>query len=160
MTWTDYKKAYDMVPHLWIKECLDLFRLAENFKTLLVNSMEKWRVIMCAGNSELGEVDITQGIFQGDSLSLLVFVLALIPLSLTLRKAKATYEFSGRKVKINHLLLMDDLKLYSCNEKELDSLFQAIHIFSKNIGIEFGIEKCAILVIENCEISWYRVARC
>ena len=25
-----YKKAYDMVPHLWIIECLDLFGVAEN----------------------------------------------------------------------------------------------------------------------------------
>ena len=58
MAWIDYKKAYDMVPHSWIKECLDLFGVAENIKTLLVNSMEKWRVILCAGNSELGEVDI------------------------------------------------------------------------------------------------------
>ena len=84
-------------------------------------------------NSELGEVDIKQGIFQGDSLSPLVFVLALIPLSLILRKAKAAYEFSGSKVKINHLLFMDDLKLYSCNEKELDLLVQTRCIFSKDI---------------------------
>ena len=34
MAWTDYKKAYDMVPHSWIKECLDLFGVAENIKTL------------------------------------------------------------------------------------------------------------------------------
>ena len=40
---------------------------------------------------------ITKGIFQRDSLSLLVFVLALIPLSFILRKAKATYEFSESK---------------------------------------------------------------
>ena len=39
--------------HLWIKQCLDLFGLAENIKTL-VNSVEKWRVmLLCAGNSEL-----------------------------------------------------------------------------------------------------------
>ena len=43
MAWIDYKKAYDMVPHSWIKECLDLFGVAENIKTLLVNSLEKWR---------------------------------------------------------------------------------------------------------------------
>ena len=35
MAWVDYKKSYDMVPHLWIKECLDLFGVAENIKTLL-----------------------------------------------------------------------------------------------------------------------------
>ena len=58
MAWIDYKKDYDMVLHSWIKECLDLFGVAENIKTLLFNSMEKWRVMLCAGNSELGKVDI------------------------------------------------------------------------------------------------------
>ena len=141
-----------MVSHSWIKECLDLFGVAENIKTFLVNSMEKWRVMLCARNSELGEVDIKRGIFQGDSLSSLVFVLALIPLGLILRKAKATYEFSGIKEKINHLLFIDDLKLHNRNEKELDSLVQAVRIFSKDIGMEFGIEKCAMLVIEKGKI--------
>ena len=100
-----------MVPHLWIIESLDLFEVAENIKTLLVNSTEKWKVMLCSGNSELGKVEIKRGIFQGDSLSPLVFVLALIPLSLILRKMKAAYEFSESKKKINHLLFMDDLKL-------------------------------------------------
>ena len=113
MAWIDYKKADDMVPHLWIIKCLDLFEVAENIKSLLVNSMEKWKVILSSGNSELGEVETKRGILQEDSLSPLVFVLALIPLSLILRKAKAAYEFSESKEKINDLLFMDDLKLYS-----------------------------------------------
>ena len=45
MAWIDY----DMVPHSWIKECLDLFGVAENIKIFLM---------LCAGNSDLGEVDI------------------------------------------------------------------------------------------------------
>ena len=36
MAWIDYQKAYDMVLHSWIKECLDLFGVAENIKTLLI----------------------------------------------------------------------------------------------------------------------------
>ena len=67
-----------------------------------MNSVEKWRVMLCSGNSDLGEVKIKRGIFQGDSLSPLVFVLALIPLSLILRKANAAYEFSESQEKINH----------------------------------------------------------
>ena len=39
---------------------------------------------------------------------------------------------------------MDDLKLYSRNEKGLDSLLQTIRLFSEGIGMEFGIKKCAI----------------
>ena len=58
MAWIDYKKAYDMVSQSWIIECLDLFGVAENIKSLLVNSMEKWKVMLCSGNSDLGEVEI------------------------------------------------------------------------------------------------------
>ena len=87
--------------------------------------MKKWKVMLCSGNSELGEVEIKRGIFQ-DSLSPLVFVLASIPLSLILRKAKAAYEFSESKEKINNLLFMDDLKLYSRSEIGLDSLVQTV----------------------------------
>ena len=47
-----------------------------------------------------------------------MLVLALIPLSLILRKAKAAYEFSESKEKINHLLFMDYLKLYSREDWE------------------------------------------
>ena len=150
MTWMDYKKAYDMVTHSWIIECLDLFGVAENIKSLLVNSMEKCKVIQCSGNVELGEVEIKRGIFH-NSLSPLVFVLTLISLSLILRKAKATYEFSECREKINHLLLMDDLKLYSRSQKGLDSV-QTVRVFSEYIGLEFGIEKCAMLVVEKGKI--------
>ena len=48
---------------------------------------------------------------------------------------------------------MDDLKLHNRNKKELDMLVQAIRIdFSKGIGMGFGIEKCAVLVIEKGKI--------
>ena len=65
--------------------------------------------------------------------------------------------------RINHLLFMDDLKLYSRSKKGLDSLVQTVRIFSEDLGMEFGIEKCVILVMEKEKIvksvSWYRVAR-
>ena len=102
MAWIDYKKAYDVVPHLWIKECLDLFGVAENIKTFLVSSMEKWRVMLYVGNSELGSWYFSKRIFISG------LVLAVIPLSLILREAKAASEFSESKEKINHLLFMDD----------------------------------------------------
>ena len=128
MAWIDHKKACDMVPHSWIIKCLDLFGVAENIKSLLVNSMEKWRVMLCSGNSELGEVEIKRDIFQRDSLSPLVFVLVVIPISLILRKVNAAYEFSESKEKFNHLLFMDDLKLYSRSDKGLDSLVQFVFL--------------------------------
>ena len=58
MVWIGYKKDYDMIRHSLIIECFDLFRVAENIKSVLVNSMEKWKVMLCSGTSELGEVEI------------------------------------------------------------------------------------------------------
>ena len=80
-------------------------------------------------------------------------------MSLILRKVKAAYEFSESKVKINHLLFMDDLKLHSRSEKGLDSLVPTFRVFSKDIGMEFGIEVCYASDGErkDCEVSWYRV---
>ena len=40
---------------------------------------------------------------------------------------------------------MDDLKLYGKSLEELDSLVQTVRIYSKDIGMEFGIEKCAMI---------------
>ena len=68
-----------------------------------------------------------------------MFVLALIPLSLILRKAKVALSF--QKEKINHLLLMDDLNLYSRSETGFDSLVQTVRVLSEDIGMEFGIGK-------------------
>ena len=151
MAWIDYKETY-IVPHSWILECLDLFGVAENIESLLVNSMKRWKVMPCSGNSELDEVEIKRGIFQEDSLYPLVFVLVLIPLSLILRKAKAAYEFSESKEKIDHISFIGDLKLSRPGEKRLDSLVQTLRVFSEDIGREFGIEKCAMLVMEKGNI--------
>ena len=161
MAWIDYKKAYDMVSHSWIIECFDLFRVAENINSLLVNTKEKWKVMLCSGNSELGEVEIKHAIFQGDSLSPLVFVLALIPISLILRKVKAAYEFSESKEKINHLLFTDDLKLYSRSDKGLDSLVQTVRVFREDRNGVWYRKVCYVSngERENSEVSWYRVAK-
>ena len=47
---------------------------------------------------------------------------------------------------------MDDLKLYSRREKGLDSLVQTVRVLSKDIGMEFGIEKCTMLVMKKGKI--------
>ena len=70
MAWIDYKKASDMVPHLWIIECLDLFGVAENIKSLLESSMEKWKVMLCSGRQHMS--------FQKAKRRLIIFYLWMI----------------------------------------------------------------------------------
>ena len=49
----------------------------------------------------------------------------------------------------NHLIYMDDIKLYAKNEKELETLIHTVRIYSQDIGMEFGIEKCGLLVMKS-----------
>ena len=44
---------------------------------------------------------------------------------------------------------MDDIKLFSKNEKDLETLIQTVRIYSKRIGMEFGIEKCVMLIMRS-----------
>ena len=50
--------------------------------------------------------------FQGDVLSPLLFVVCLLLLTYILRDAGAGYHFASKRQRVNHLLFMDDLKLY------------------------------------------------
>ena len=44
-------------------------------------------------------------------------------------------------------IIMDDTKQFEKNEKELETLIQRIKTI--NIGMEFGVEKCAMLIMKS-----------
>ena len=153
MAWIDYRKAYDMVHHSWISECLKMFGVAENVKKFLEDSMSKWKLELSSSGEILGDVQVRRGIFQGDSLSPLLFVVCMIPLTLILRKTKAGYEWGNKQFRVNHLMFMDDLKLFGKSNDQIDSLIQTVHLFSKDINMEFGLKKCGILVLKRGKID-------
>ena len=78
-------------------------------------------------------LEVKRGIFQGDSLSPLLFVIALIPLTMLLKKENIGYGYGKRKQNINHFLLTDDLKLYGSSVDELESSIY-VNIFQKIYG--------------------------
>ena len=47
---------------------------------------------------------------------------------------------------------MDDLKLFAISKNQIDSLVQTVHIFSEDIGMQFGIKKCGVLIIEKGKV--------
>ena len=48
---------------------------------------------------------------------------------------------------------MDDSKIFAKEEACLDALIQTVRVFSSDIGMEFGIEKCAILIMKRGKVS-------
>ena len=113
--------------------------------------MKRRMVELTCGAETLREVLIKREIFQGYVISPLLFVIAPIPLTHILRTTNRGYELRTGET-INHLLFMYDIKLYSKSEKALDSLIQTVRIFSNNIGMQFGFDKCAMLVMKKGKI--------
>ena len=77
--------------------------------------------------------------------------MAMMPLNLILRKCTTGYKLSRSQEKINHLMYMDDIKLFAKNEKtnKLKTLIHAVRIYSQDIGMKFGIEKFSLFVMKS-----------
>ena len=118
-----------------------MFGIAENIRKFVENSMKNRKLRLASNGLDLCEIDVNRGIFQGDSLSPLIFVIFMIPLSILFRKVKASYEWGRKEFKLNHLLFMDEVKLFGKSNEQIDSLVQTVFIFSEDIGIEFGLKK-------------------
>ena len=88
-------------------------------------TMKTWRVELKAGEKSFVEGKIQRRIFQGDSLSPLLFITAMMPLNYIVRKCTAGYKLIKSQEKINHLIYIDDIKPFAKNEKELKTL---IHV--------------------------------
>ena len=131
---------------------MDMFEVAVNVRSFISESMKHWNTELNASQSRLGNVKIKRGIFQGDGLSPLLFVMTMIPLTLVLRKTNIFYEVRKKGERINHLLFMDDLKLFAKNVDQIDSLVNTVRIFSEDIKMEFGLSKCGVLIMKRGKV--------
>jgi hypothetical protein len=109
-------------------------------------SMVKWKKGFFKTKQEVMQsqpIQIRKGIFQGDTFSPLFFCIALISLTNELNRADCGYQVHGTEMKISHFLYMDDLKLLRRNENDLKNKIKIVKPISKNINMNFGLEKYA-----------------
>jgi hypothetical protein len=97
---------------------------------------------------ETENFEVKRGILQGDSLSPLLFYISLIPLTQHLNKLNEGHEEHTAKSKVSHLPYMDHLQLIGETEEELQKQMQVVRTFSDDIHKEFGLEKCAKILLK------------
>ncbi|XP_064076354.1 uncharacterized protein LOC135194637 [Vanessa tameamea] len=151
VTYIDFKKAFDSVPHSWLVQILQTYKIHPNIIKFLEEAMSNWRttITLTTKTSKIccDEIHIRNGIFQGDSLSPLWFCLALNPLSRILSDSKIGYQLT-RDIAVSHLMYMDDIKLFSKSVKEMKEMIKITAQFSKDINMNFGLDKCKTLTIK------------
>ena len=60
---------------------MKISNVADNIIKFLERSMKSWNVNLSSGREFLANVKVKRGIFKGDSLSPLLFVVCMIPLT-------------------------------------------------------------------------------
>jgi len=107
LAWIDYQKAFDRVPHSWIIKSLELIGINNKVLSFIKKVLSYWRTRMRLHTEnkliETSDIKIKCGIFQGDSLSQLLFCFCLIPLTEQLNRLNTGYEEYTTKTKISHL---------------------------------------------------------
>jgi hypothetical protein len=147
IAWIDYQKAH-IVPHSWIEKSIEL--LGVNNK---INEMEhKTSGEDKSGTTAIKAYQDKQRNIQGDSLSPLLFCIALIPITNELNRSNCGYKIHGTERKISHLLYMDDLKLIDRSDEELKNEIQILKTLINDIKMKFGLEKCARICLKHGKI--------
>ena len=88
-------------------------------------------------------IQIRWGIFQGDSLSPLIFCRAIVAFTHDLNRADFGYEVNKTERKVSHLLCMNDLKLLVRDEDEFENEIKIVWIIDKYINMNFVLKNCA-----------------
>ena len=109
---------------------------------IVSNLIRLWQTVFSVGaGKDTVKVTYRQGLFQGDSLSLLLYCLSIAPLSVALRLAGSLQQHC-------HLCFMDNVKVFAKDAKQLGNTLGVVDRVSRVIGMELGLRKCAVAHIE------------
>jgi hypothetical protein len=137
IAWTDYQKAFDSMPHSWVEKPIELVGVNSKIVRFCKSLMEKWNAaLQLKTKQEVTQsqpIQIPRGILQGESLSPLLFCIALMPFTLELYRADCGYQVHGAERKISRLFYTDDLKLLSRSEVDLENETKIAKAISKGI---------------------------
>ena len=79
--WMDYRKAFDIILQTWIIECQKIYKISDKVINFIMKSKKNWKVELTVSGKTLAKMKIKKDIFQGDSLSPLPFLIAIMPLN-------------------------------------------------------------------------------
>ena len=88
-----------MVLHSWIINSLKMYQISHEVINLIEKTMKTWRVELTPGGRSLPETKIQRVIFQGDALSPLLFIIAMMPLNHILKRCTDGYKLSRSQEK-------------------------------------------------------------
>ena len=163
MLWVDMTKAFDSISHKALKWILAKLGVTPCIRTLLSELMSKQTVRYCGYQGQKmvksKPLEIKRGIMQGDTLSPLLFCIAIMPISDWIRTYIAPYRTATGAGKgcngpmmAGHIFYMDDLKVYTTTYENLVKAKDGIHRVARQIGLRMNPAKCAMKSLNSTDL--------
>ncbi|KAG0437890.1 LINE-1 reverse transcriptase like protein [Dictyocoela muelleri] len=145
--YVDIKKAYDSLNQNYLIALLKRFNAPIHVIKFLETAMPKWETEIFISGKKYGISKFNNGLIQGDSLSPLLFVLALEPISRKLKESiypTVVMNTGISQINLNHLLFIDDMKIYAHTKEEVIDTLTATKSMLKFINLEVNENKTKI----------------
>ena len=153
MAWLDAQKAFDSILHSRIEESLSSPEIPNWIRKFVSLASKSWTLnLRLNGEYIIKGKNVSRGIVQGDSLSPILFCLCLDRMSRRLDSVcpKVNINFAEDKnFCLNHLVFMDDVKLFASSEDDLKKLLSIASEELKAVGLSLNPKKSAT----NCPVS-------
>jgi hypothetical protein len=151
--WLDITKAYDSVPHDWLRKCLEIHKVPEEIRSIIDRLMQKWSTrIFYDFPKKTRSIQIKNGIFQGDSLCPVLFCLALNPISIMIQDWNDGYKIKKANLIFTHSMFIDDIKIYSTTQEKLNDVIHHVKQALLDIGLYINEKKSGTLIRHKGEI--------
>ena len=138
--WYDFRKAYDTMSHRQLRRVIKALPIHKEARNTIISLMNKWSVIAQVGKSTTKPIYVKRGIYQGDSMSPLLFELGSAHIPHEIKNNVAiTAACRGRQ---EIACFMDDYKTHAPTKEAAALIKNALQSAAQEVGLALNLRKC------------------
>ena len=149
VTFFDLEDAFGSVSHDLIPLALDRMHIPGNIKLYIISLYGhlRGRVRTGEGLSELFSFD--KGVFQGDPLSPIIFLICFNPILEKLKQMEGKYGYNINGERVITLPFADDFNLITTDKRRHQLIIDQLQTLTRSMGLKLKPSKCKSLSIRS-----------
>ena len=156
LTFLDFSDAFGSVCHNFLPVLFEKYRLPKQISGYILSLYSKLRGKAISSKWETNEFRLKTGVFQGDPLSVMIFLMYVQPILTYLQENFERNSFNGEIVRA----FADDICLIQKDKRDMQEMIEQTHFFSRMLGLSLNASKCFHLSISSGTTKVYPKKNC
>ena len=154
--WVDVRKAYDTVDYKVLRVVLQMHKFPVTLINAIMKVVKRTSTRLIAdtktGNETSSPIHLKKALLQGDSFCPRLFTIYLNPLTWKIKTMKGYTLSKPIQLKITQLMFIDDIKLFTANERVLYPALKEVNLCLKDLNMSLGNDKCDVMTVKRGEM--------